>query len=513
MIEKVQSKIVGSSTGSAEGKANPREKHLSDPGRNYLIMLGGLLLFAFVVRAWELGRDSIWFDEGVSVGIAHLSWRDFFLAWRVEVNSGLYYFFVRMLLPFGQSEVFLRLTSVVTGVAAIAAFAEFVRRTLGRSRALITAFFLSVNVSACFYAREIRGYAMLLLLISLAWLALERCLRDGRQRWFAIWAILWVAAMYVHMFSVMVLVGQLLAAPFATEFRGRIQPFTRSLVWIAIGYFPMAMMIYYSNRQQIGWVWPNSLKASFQFFLELFGNSAWLLGISAALFVGTCTMFALAVLRRRSHEERFGLAVAVIGTVVPITLLALLSIVQPAFIARYAAQVVPTLALACAIAVSALPRKSWIPILVLLGALSLNAFRRFDLEPPVYEQRNDYRSAVAYIAAHAQPGDVIATWGPQSRYAVEYYARLQHANPFPSFVFPGTEDSAVQAEVASYPSVQYLDSISAQHKHIWFLFDRNVPYKQAGIIPHFFLRRLGLGHRTVSETQYRHARLFEFGPE
>lgn len=495
------------------GKFSSLDERNSVSNRSYYVALGGVLLLAFIMRAWELGRDSVWFDEAVSIGIAHFGWGDFFRSWAGEVNSGLYYLFVRALLPFGESEVFLRLTSVVMGVAAIGVFAQFVRRILGSSRAILAAFFFGANASACFYSREIRGYAMLLLLISLGWFALERCLRDGRPRWFIFWGALWVAAMYVHMFSVLVLAGQLLALLFAPELRQRVRSFARSLLWIGIGYFPMAIMIYYSHRGQIDWIQPLSSKTSSSFFLELFGNSPWLLTVSAALFVGACILFAIAIHRKEPGDERFGIAVAVIGTIVPIALLALLSIVQPAFLARYAVQVTPTFALACAISVSALPRKVWIPALIVLGALSFKVFRGFDLTPPPYEQRNDYRAAVAYIAAHAQPGDVIAMWGWQSRFGLEYYARRQNVKQFPSYVFPGTDDTPIAAEFASLPTVQYLDSVSAQHKRIWFFLDRDAPLKQLGVVPHFFTRRLGMGHRTVSETHYRNAQLHEFGSD
>jgi mannosyltransferase len=508
---------MGTASVSSESKEARDISSLEEPdsgtNRSYYIALSGLLLLGFIVRAWELGRDSVWFDEAVSIGIAHLGWRDFFRAWAGEVNSGLYYLLVRALLPFGESEVFLRLTSVVTGVAAIAVFAQFVRRILGNSRAILTAFFLAINVSACFYVREIRGYAMLLLLISLAWLALERCLRDGRPLWFFFWAAMWIAAMYVHMFSVLVLAAQLLAVLFAPELGQRGRSILRSLLWIGIGYFPMAIMIYYSHRGQIDWIQPLSSKTSSSFFLELFGNSPSLLAVSVALFVGACILLAFAIHRQAPANEKFGIAVGVIGTIVPITLLALLSTVQPAFLARYAVQVTPTFALACAISISALPRKAWFPLLILLGALSFKAFRGFDLNPPPYEQRNDYRAAVAYIAAHAQPGDVIAMWGWQSRFGLEYYARRQNVKHFPSFVFPGTDDTPIAAEFASLPTVQYLDSVSAQHKRIWFFLDRDAPFKQLGVVPHFFLRRLGMGHTKVSETHYRNAQLHEFASE
>lgn len=499
------------STGSRSALQTSRPA--ASAGRTYAAALSALLAFAFIARAWELGRDSLWFDEAVSVGIARLPWHDFLHAWIAQVNSGLYYLLLRMLLPFGESEVFLRLTSVVCGVAAIAIFAEFSRRIFDRRVALLTAALLSFNVNACFYAREIRGYGLLLLLIALAWLVFERCLRDGRARWFVLWASLWIAAMYVHMFSVMVLGAQLCIALFATEFRERWRLFARSSLWIGFGYFPMAVMIYYSHREQIHWIPPLDAKTTNRFFLEFAGNSPWLLLLTTLLFAAACAIFVMSLRRATTQSERFALAAAVLGTIVPIALLGLLSVVKPAFIARYASQNVLPLALACAVAIAKFPKRAWLPALIVLGGLSVSAYRRLDLTPPAYEQRNDFRGAALFVGTHARPGDVIASWGPQSRYGLEYYRRRFRFSTFPSFVFPGNDSTPAAPEFAPLPEVKELDAISREHKHIWFFLDRNAPYEDLGIIPHFFLRRFGMGHRLASETHFRNGTLYEFEAE
>lgn len=483
------------------------------PPRGYAAALPALLALGFALRAWELGRDSLWYDEAVSVGIAHLPLREFFRAWANEVNSGLYYFFVRLLIPFGESEIFLRLTSVAFGLAAISVFARFVSRTFDRRTALLAAALLSFNVSQVFYAREIRGYAMLVFLVALAWLALERCLRDGGMRWFALWAALWVLAMYVHMFSLMVLAGQLCCLPFAVEFGQRWRQFLRALVWTGIGYTPMAGMIYYSHRNQIFWIPPLSWQVARRFFFEHAGRSHWLAGFTWSLFAVAAILFAVSLVRRERAESRFPLAVAVLGTAVPIALLALLSVVQPAFLARYAVQTAPTFALACAVALAKLPRRVLLPAVAVLAVLSFVAYREFDLDPPNYEQRNDYRAAAHYISASARPGDVIAVWGPQSRFGLEYYQRLDKLPNFPSYAYPGPDGDPGAAQFAAPPEVQQLDAISHQNRHIWLFLSFNRRYQEYGIYPHFFMRRLGLGHRLTSESRFRGATVYEYDSE
>jgi mannosyltransferase len=487
-------------------------QHADDiPERRYALALSALLAFAFLLRAWQLGRDSIWFDEAVSIGIARLPWNGFIRAWIGQVNSGLYYLLVRGLLVLGESEVYLRLSSVVCGVAAIGVFAEFTRRISNRSTALLVAALLSFNVNASFYAREIRGYGLLLLLVSLGWLLFERCLRSGERRWFVLWAACWIAAMYVHMFSVLVLVAQLCVACFDENFQRRMRSFIRSCLWIGFGYVPMALMIYQSHRQQISWVPPLSAKTTNRFFLELSGDSHWLLWINVVLFAIATFLFVANVLRRKRGGDGFVLATATIGTVVPIALLGLLSIVQPAFLARYGSHTVPTLALAGAVAIARLPRLTWAPAVLVVGTLSVFAVRNVDAHPPAYEQRNDFRSATRYIAEHAQPGDVIASYGPQARYGLEYYGRRLRATNFPAFVYPGDSSTPEAPEFApQIPEVAFLDRISRRHRRIWFFLDRNAPDKDLGIVPHFFVRRLGMGHRLVSETHFQQGIVYEF---
>ena len=71
--------------------------------------MAALLGLGVVLHAWHLGDRSIWFDEGVSIGIAHLPLRDCVRAAANEVNTFLYYFVVRLLSAFSDSVTYLRI--------------------------------------------------------------------------------------------------------------------------------------------------------------------------------------------------------------------------------------------------------------------------------------------------------------------------------------------------------------------------------------------------------------------
>src|SRR3974377_1043484 len=72
------------------------------------------------LRFHDLGRRSLWFDEGVSVGIARLDWYNFArILWGREANMALYYLVLRLWLQLGGEEAFIRSLSVVFAVATI----------------------------------------------------------------------------------------------------------------------------------------------------------------------------------------------------------------------------------------------------------------------------------------------------------------------------------------------------------------------------------------------------------
>jgi hypothetical protein len=167
-------------------------------------MLGALivLLVATGLRAWQLGSESIWHDEGWSIrairepfttpddntpfayyGTLHLLWR-----------SGA-----------GESPLAFRYGSVLIGVATVAAAFALARRWYGLNVAIAAGALAAVNPLLWEYAQEVRAYvAVPLIALGLLWAA-DQLLRRERhspaQDWALIFAMQWVG-LYTHNLTV-----------------------------------------------------------------------------------------------------------------------------------------------------------------------------------------------------------------------------------------------------------------------------------------------------------------------
>src|SRR5947208_9102683 len=83
-------------------------------------ILPSILILAALLRLLQLGSESLWYDEAVTVAIVRLDWEAF---WKVlshfEANMGLYYCLLRLWVNLGESEFVLRSLSALTGVLAV----------------------------------------------------------------------------------------------------------------------------------------------------------------------------------------------------------------------------------------------------------------------------------------------------------------------------------------------------------------------------------------------------------
>jgi len=81
-----------------------------------------LTLGAAALRLFHLGHKSFWADEAVSITLAEFRWADFqhFLT-HSEANMALYYVLLRIWSQMSDGPWFVRLFSVLAGVATVPA--------------------------------------------------------------------------------------------------------------------------------------------------------------------------------------------------------------------------------------------------------------------------------------------------------------------------------------------------------------------------------------------------------
>lgn len=148
-------------------------------GRPSLLPLALLTTLALGVRLIGLGRQSLWFDETVSVFVARLGWREaleFLLA--DGVHPPLYYAIQKISLLLGASEFAARLPAAVFGALAVAFLYRWSSRWAGPASAALAATLLALSPLHVWYSREARMYSLLVVLALAAMWLYTRMLRE-----------------------------------------------------------------------------------------------------------------------------------------------------------------------------------------------------------------------------------------------------------------------------------------------------------------------------------------------
>lgn len=175
---------------------------------------------ALVVRL--VVTRGLWVDEAISVGQAKLGLGDLLLDLRsTDVHPPLHHLLlwgtVRLL---GDSELAVRLPSLLAGTALIPALYDAGRTLYGRRTGTVAAVLGAVAPFAVWYAQEARMYALFMLVATLATTALVRALAEPTLRRWAAWAVLAAAVVWTQWFGALI-VGVHVVVAAATAWRRR----------------------------------------------------------------------------------------------------------------------------------------------------------------------------------------------------------------------------------------------------------------------------------------------------
>jgi len=416
------------------------------------LLIGGITLLAFALRAYGLSRESAWFDELLSLGYLDLPSVSDFLTQRQTVDPAMVpaYFVIEYYWAkwIGDSLTSVRFLSVLFGTASIPLIFLVGRRIYGAGAGLIAALCLSLSLPHIYYSQEVRMYSFYLLLVLMSAYTLLKALELRNQ-------LSWICHYLINvlMLCTFLLAPLFLFAEFAfllclgrNSIRTMIR-WTLAHAALAVPWYIWVASLNYEKLYRLSKCFfePNLawIKAHFLFLVggRIVSNPSpaptgqaeqfWFMDRILALIIftaviGFCFREALKVVRvirteAVSHDRHTlaHLVFLVVWATFPMLVLTVLSFAwKPCLLPRYILPMCLGMCLLLGASVMALPGKPFKFIVILI--ITFIYLFLFVSEPKPL--RTDWRSFGERVRAEGQPTDVIVVFTINRPSPLEYNA-------------------------------------------------------------------------------------------
>ena len=418
-----------------------------------------LLLIAYGLRVWHLGRADLTFDEVATVYVAHRTIPNVirYVTHAAREHPPVYYMLMApWLRTAGTEEFTVRYPSVLVSLLAIAWGFRFARRLLGTSGGMWFATLLTVAPFSVWVGRNGRMYALVMLLAIMTMDSWWRYLRKpSLRRWLVLLGVnLFGPLTHYYLALLWVAEGSLLILlPKRTRTARWRWTATLAGITVVFGLFVLlspgvrAMVLDVMSRFPAQGSRITDLKAALG-DLYLWGYRPEL----APWVLVACLLTALGWILAWYRDPLAG-ALGISWTVIP---LGIVLLIPEAMASRYLTPIFPALMLGLAALVISLRRRTAQLITVLL------VFGWTTQRIPVHFQEPDttFSQRMALLHAAAQRGDALIMNGPWPSLLLTYYRP-----PDGVFVYrvPRSAPPGFQAE----EDIPLLRAIFAQHSRVW----------------------------------------------
>ena len=386
-------------------------------------VLWGLLAVALVLRVYALGRDPLWYDEVAYAEICR-NLTSAVLFCKGILVSPLFCAWLYLWQMLGSGDVWIRLYSVLFGVATVAVAWRMGFALANRRGAYLSALVVAASPFLVYYSRDVKMYAAVSFLeLAIAYVTVVFASKDGKPVHLVVYAALAVALIYSHLVTPFYLacLNILYVILYARSMR-------KTLAWLAAQAVVVAASIPYliaqrdyaqSMADKHFWAPPPLARSLYACVANLIVGYATIEWVRTAAVAGFLLLIVVAFLtwhgQRRNLVFLAGLACAQVAFVFLYSRHAKF----PVFVDRYLIGSSAPLLIAGAAGLAALPG-TWLRAAVVLAVLVLFGYSlrdlytyRFSANP--LDHIGVYRTFDAHgmrdlIRAQGKPGDTV--WHP-----------------------------------------------------------------------------------------------------
>jgi len=373
-----------------------------------------ILFLSLFLRIYNLGSESIWIDEGFSIKSAHLTLPQIIKqASQLVENPPLYYFILHFWIKiFGASEFSARFPSVIFGFFTVFMCYKIGKSLFNKEAGLLSALLVGLSSFHIHYSQEVRAYSLLAFLTSLSMFFFIRILRENSPAVSSGYVLSTILLMYTHNFSLLIIMAQnifFLMFYFLSgkNFECRIKKwiFLQIILLIVFTPFIRILITQISSLGSDFWIPRPSIFSIFQTFWHYTGGQylyapQW---VDAPILLFFFFLLALSTIPRKSEIHKTSLLF--LWLLIPIILPFVISLIfRPSYVVRYTIGASLAFYLLVARGILNIPSRRVriiiICIIMIFSSISIRSYYyKYHKEP--------WREAVAFIDAHAEPGDLL----------------------------------------------------------------------------------------------------------
>lgn len=436
-----------------------------------------ILLLSSAVRLYQVTQPVLWYDEAFSVALSALSPSQILFHTARDVHPPLYYLLLHYWMHWLGSDVLaLRGLSVFTGVLTVALGMWLTRRLASLRAALIAGSLLALLPIAVRYSQEVRMYSLLgMLLLAATFVLLLWVSRPAQKPLLMLYAMLMVAGLYTHYFTVLCAAAHWLYLLCVKDTRRLVRawPWWLCNVAIALAYLPWlpSLVGQLGHTSAVSWiprVTLETLPAAVWQFFTLDNGSAYPRPIF--LVMPMVLLVASVFILRRDRQALRPNALIVASSYVPLVLVWCISFAMPLFVERYLLFAAVGLPIVLALALDRLAAShrglAWLLAAACL-TLEVTGIAR------IYSQQHSLNDAVGWyvnrldvvvdgVNAQWQQGDLIVVDGLYWYFSVAYYNRT---GSVPLIYENGAKGDSTGTSRSSYGGATLLFS-RAEHLYV-----------------------------------------------
>lgn len=178
-------------------------------GNRVKLILLAVSLAGLLLRVHNLGDESIWLDEGISVRLAHLSPSQIIEERASNIHPPFYFIILHYWVDiFGDSEFSTRLLSVMFGVLAVFVMYKVGRLIFDQNVGILASLLLASSVFHVGFSQEVRSYSLMTFLTLFSMFCFVRLFDKGSIAISTAYILSSTLLLYTHVFGVFVLVAQ-----------------------------------------------------------------------------------------------------------------------------------------------------------------------------------------------------------------------------------------------------------------------------------------------------------------